>query len=374
MASSPRTSIAHLSDIHVAHATSNLKRLGRLLSPSGPGEGLVDVVTRLVMSSWFERRALGEPLMRSAHLKHRYDPRQLSAVLQSVREQKVDHVILTGDLTEMGAPSEMREAMAALDAFGWKGPNLTLMPGNHDRLNFRAVADFRSIACDRDYPLLNRITDDLFAIAVDSTAWGAELDWRDMMTMNARGRILVSDVEKIDKMLASLPPGAGCILCTHHHVIDLPPDGYVDDWAGKADARLSGKAEGSEALIDVAEARKVRLILFGHRHRATRDAFSIRGIPAACSGAVTRADSEGRLRYRIFEFEGANLVESRWVTITEDMVHAAPPVTAPVEGDDLKVTVKVSPDNLQQQMSDLTAKRKEMDRKILERMAKGKKG
>jgi membrane-bound lytic murein transglycosylase D len=91
--------------------------------------------------------------------------------------------------------------------------------------------------------LLDPITDELYAIAADTTAWGADLDWRDMMTMNARGRIPIGDVLKIDKLLASLPKGAGCILCTHHHVVDLPPDGYVDDWAGKADPRLAAQAE-----------------------------------------------------------------------------------------------------------------------------------
>jgi 3',5'-cyclic AMP phosphodiesterase CpdA len=365
--------IAHLSDLHVAHITANLKRLGRLLVPWSPGEGLIDMVTRLAMSSWFERRALGEPLVRGAHLTHRYDPRNLTAVLRSVGQQKVDHVVVTGDLSNMGEASELNEASAALAAHGWHASNVTIMPGNHDRMNFRGTTDFRSIAGDRDYPLLDRITDEVWVIAIDSTAWGPELDWRDTLTMNARGRISLDAIQKVDAMLATLPAGATSVLCTHHHLVDLPPDGYVDDWFGQVDARLAGKAENSDVLLDVAEARGVSLILFGHRHRSTRDGFTIRSIPAACSGAVTHPDLKGDLQYRIFEYEGARLVGSQWVSVSRKDVRETEPVTAALQGDDLKVTVQVGADNLQEQMTTLVTRRNEMDRQILDRIAKSTK-
>jgi 3',5'-cyclic AMP phosphodiesterase CpdA len=372
MSSGRSVRIAHLSDLHVAHVTANLKRIGRLVFPSAPGEGLFDVLTKLAVSSYFERHALIEPLLRSAHLTHRYDPRTLAAVLGSVARRGVEHVAVTGDLSTLGAASELREASAALSAYGWTGPRCTVVPGNHDRMNFRGVADFQALVCDRELPYLNPVSDELVTIGVDSTAWGADLDWRDMLAMNSRGRIPIPHIEKVDRLLASLPKGVAAILCVHHHVVDLPPDGYVDDWAAQLDPRLSGKAENAELLLDVASARRVALILFGHRHRATRDGFTIRSIPAACSGAVTEPDPQGRLRYRIFDFEGAKLVGSEWVTVEPGDIRQAPAITAPVESDGVKVTVKLDGSNLQEQLGRLKQKRKELDRQVLERFSRKK--
>ncbi|HQK21214.1 MAG TPA: hypothetical protein PLJ27_27365, partial [Polyangiaceae bacterium] len=105
--------------------------------------------------------------------------------------------------------------------------------------------------------------------------------------MNARGTFSADMVAKADELLSTVPKDAFKILCCHHHLVDLPPDGYVDDWSGKLDPRLAGPAEHASDILDLAEKYAVGLILFGHRHRATHHLFTIRGIPAACSGSVT---------------------------------------------------------------------------------------
>jgi len=365
--------IAHLSDLHVSHVTANLRRLGRMLLPGDTGEGWWDVVTRFATTSWFERQSLFEPLTRYSSLKHPYDPRLLTAVVEHARDQRSDHAIVTGDLSNLGAASELREAMATLRAFGFSGDRLTVLPGNHDRINLRGTSDWEGVVGGAGYPSLQRINDDIFAIAIDSTAHGANLDWRDMIALNSRGYVSSEDVIKADALLASVPREAMKILCVHHHVIDLPHDGYLDEWADKLDPRLAGKAENAEVLLDVAVARGVGLILFGHRHRPTHDHFEIRGIPASCSGAVTQPDTSGMLRYRVFDFDGPRIVKRTWFEL--DPIAAidkvSRPVTSPDLGDDEhKVTVSLHPGDLEKKLLELRDKRREAERKVLEKVAR----
>jgi len=308
--------IAHLSDLHVGHITANLVQLQRLLMPSGSGHGVLDVATRLVAGSWAERYSLLEPLLRSAHLMHHYETRNLVAVVQAARARGAAHVVLTGDIANLGAASELREAATVLRAFGYSGPTLTVVPGNHDVINFRGTPGFRPLVTLRDYPHLDLINESVCAVSVDTTAHAPELDWRDAFVLNSRGLVRERDVQAVDKLLSQAPPGAFRILCCHHHLVDLPPDGYVEAWSDRLDRRLAGRAANADALLDVAQTHGVGLILFGHRHRATHDQFTIRGIPAACSGAVTEPGANGLLRFRIFSFEGNRLVGREWVEVS----------------------------------------------------------
>ena len=318
--------IAHLSDLHVGHITANLVQLRHLLAPDEPGHGLLDMAARLVAGSWTERRSLLEPLFRSSHIMPDYETRNLVAVVQAARARGADHVVLTGDIANLGAASEFREAAAVLRAFGYSGSTLTVVPGNHDVINFRGTPGFRPLVTARDYPHLDLVNDSVCAVALDTTARAPDLDWRDALVLNSRGIVRPSDVETVDRLLRDAPPESFRILCCHHHLVDLPPDGYVEAWSDKVDHRLAGRAANAEALLDVAQARGVGLILFGHRHRATHDRFTIRGIPAACSGAVTELGPDGLLRFRIFEFEGNRLVGAEWVAVSP--LQASPQLVA----------------------------------------------
>jgi 3',5'-cyclic AMP phosphodiesterase CpdA len=366
--------IAHLSDLHVSHFSANLLRIGRLVLPRTRGEGAWDVATRLLASSWFERRSVWEPLLRSTHLTNDYKTRSLVAVVQSAREQGCEHVILTGDVANLGASSEMREAKLVLSAFGYEGNRITVVPGNHDVINFHGVAEFASVMGEAEWPHLERISDDVVVLAMDSTAHGKDLDWRDAIGMNAWGNFSQCAVEKADKLLGTVPKETFKILCCHHHVVDLPPDGYVDEWSGKIRPALSGPAMHADELLDVAEKHGVGLILFGHRHRATHHLFTIRGIPAACSGSVTELDGQGRLRYRTFDFEGTRIRRRRWIDAfpenasREVVMQALQGVSSARPDEEFRLTEPVSLRHIQRDMGKLLEKRKELDRKVLDKV------
>ncbi|MGH6874561.1 MAG: metallophosphoesterase family protein [Aestuariivirgaceae bacterium] len=98
--------LAHLSDPHLGPLPS--ARLSELLNKRLSG-----------YLSW--------------HLSRRkiHTPRALQLVLEDIRAHKPDHVALTGDLVNIGLPSEYENAHRWLEQFGppdW----ITFVPGNHD--------------------------------------------------------------------------------------------------------------------------------------------------------------------------------------------------------------------------------------------------
>jgi len=60
-------------------------------------------------------------------------PQVLEALTRAVRAAEADHVVVTGDLTQLGLPSEFDEARSILQALG-PPQKVFVVPGNHDAL------------------------------------------------------------------------------------------------------------------------------------------------------------------------------------------------------------------------------------------------
>jgi len=99
-------SLAHLSDLHLSSLHEVRFR---------------DLLNKRILGylSWFAKR-------RHVHL-----PEVLTALLTDMRLQRIDHTVITGDLTHLGLPFEYREALEWLEQLGDAG-QVTVIPGNHD--------------------------------------------------------------------------------------------------------------------------------------------------------------------------------------------------------------------------------------------------
>jgi len=100
------TRIAHLSDVHMLDARPSRARSGysmghRFLSFGRP----LDAVGRR---------------------------RKVAHALSAARRVGADHVVVSGDLTEIGAPGEFETLAEELHASGFAPERITLVPGNHD--------------------------------------------------------------------------------------------------------------------------------------------------------------------------------------------------------------------------------------------------
>ena len=98
--------VAHLSDLHLT--------------------SLVDVKIRDLLN----KRALGY-LSWQLRRRHEHAPEILAALLHDLREQALDHIVITGDLTQIGLPGEFQQARQWLETLG-SPTDVTVVPGNHD--------------------------------------------------------------------------------------------------------------------------------------------------------------------------------------------------------------------------------------------------
>ena len=62
-----------------------------------------------------------------------HDPAVLDALIRAVKAQSADHVVVTGDLTQLSLPEEFDAARQVLEAIG-SARNVFVIPGNHDAL------------------------------------------------------------------------------------------------------------------------------------------------------------------------------------------------------------------------------------------------
>lgn len=368
--------IAHLSDLHVTHVVSNLVRIAQLVLPRSAGESAWDITARIVSATWLKRSSLFEPFLRSTHLIPSYQTRNLVAVVQSAREQRCDHVIVTGDVANLGAESELFEAKMILQAFGYDAAHVTMAPGNHDVVNFFGVAEFQNVMELSPWPHLSWISPQIVAVVLDSTVYGPELDWRDALGLNARGGFSDEDLQRTEELLRSIPQGVFKIICCHHHLVDLPPDGYVDQLAEKFDRRQADPADRADEVLDLAEKYGVGLLLFGHRHRATHHLFTIRGIPACCGGSVTEVSKSGHLRYRVFDFEDGMIRRRKWIDVlpssanrevVEQVLHD---VSSVPRDDGWKLTHPIRGASLKSDIADAVEKQKAQNKQMLQQIKK----
>lgn len=111
----PAFRIAHLSDVH--------------LPPPPTAFRVRDLVSKRLLSrfAWARKK----------HRRHRREV--VDALTADIAAQGVDHLAITGDLTNFSTPEEFAQASAWLKGLG-EPSDVTVSPGNHDALVARGLA------------------------------------------------------------------------------------------------------------------------------------------------------------------------------------------------------------------------------------------
>ncbi len=225
--------------------------------------------------------------------------RGAAALCHSLLRVGVDHLLVTGDLTDKGRRREregFRRAFEPLLAAG----RVTLVPGNHDRAGDDVASEImpgpRVQAEERD---------GVFVVRLDSTAP------HNRSLLASHGHVGEAELAAVEAALDAAPRAALRVLALHHHPTPLPGDCLHESLASWLGIAWCDELAAGEALL-----RRIRgrcdLVLHGHRH-VPRQSVAFAGepgpVPVYTAGASTQL---GRVRifvHRAGALEGA----PRWL-------------------------------------------------------------
>jgi 3',5'-cyclic AMP phosphodiesterase CpdA len=268
------------------------------------------VFTLAHVSDWHATSLLGAPARALAtkrfwgwqswhrSRRKRHLPEVLACLLDDIRQQQPDHVVVTGDLTNVALEQEFVEAADTLRGFG--APDwITVVPGNHDAY----VGVDPACGWDRwapylcadgvapelapmpaDYPTL-RLRGELALIGLCSAL--------PTPLFMASGRLGAPQLERLERVLHE-QRGRTRVVALHHPPTDREVGWRrrLRDWAALQAVLLRAGAE---------------LVVHGHRHRSWFGTVPGPAGPIPVAGVRSSSDvgtsERRRAQYHLFRFE-----------------------------------------------------------------------
>lgn len=207
---------------------------------------------------------------------------------------QVDHVLCTGDVSNLGLEVEFRYARAFFDKIALGPAGVTVIPGNHDAYVAHGSVHFAAAFADyfapdpgwgEPWPTV-RIRDGVAIVGIDTSL---QTPW-----FTAWGRIGVPQLHRLEEILAD-PRLAGLqrVVAIHH-----PP-------AGK---RALSRIRGLRDCVPFAEVLArvgCELVLHGHEHENLAEHLAGPDGPIPVLGVVSGTYDANRparqARYRVFD-------------------------------------------------------------------------
>lgn len=179
--------------------------------------------------------------------------RAASALCRTLLAAKIDHVVVSGDITHRGRRDEYARFQQVFHPLLRTG-RLTVVPGNHDRLGEDVRAEISGGS-----RVWRTSSDGLCVVAVDSTG-PHNRTW-----LASHGAVTEDQLHRIDSLLADAPRDAIKVVALHHHPLPLPEDTLSE----RLVTRL-GSINGSELSLGPRLVERLcgrcDLLLHGHRH------------------------------------------------------------------------------------------------------------
>ena len=260
--------LAHLSDVHLAPLPSVTWR--QLASKRITG-----------YLNW--KRGRGKSMGRAT----------LDALTRDLLDRSPDHVVVSGDLTNLALPAEIENAARWLATLG-PPESVSTVPGNHDAYVPGAVeaattAWAANMTGERrgsaHYPYMRRAGP--VALIGCSTAEATP-------PFVAAGPFRAAQAERLERMLADAGrDGAFRVVVIHH-----PPV--------RGAAPPLKRMLGIGRFQDVIERKGAELVLHGHTHLPTQHAITGRAVPVigVSAGGQDVRGHKPAARYNLFEIEG----------------------------------------------------------------------
>lgn len=217
-----------------------------------------------------------------------------AAVAELADDASIDHVVVTGDLTNLALESELARARKILAPLAHK---ISVIPGNHDVYTRGAeksrrfethFGDWMWSGTDLDYPWLKLLGD--VALLGFSSALAR-------LPFIATGHVSQAQLARLAALHESGAFAGRCAVALVHH--NVHPRGFRKD-------RMHGLGN-REPFIAALAAAGVRLVLHGHTHVAHR--FEHEGVTIIGSGSSTWSslDPAHVGRYNVYDIDATGL-------------------------------------------------------------------
>lgn len=236
-----------------------------------------------------------------------YHTEAFEDMVKDLNAAGVDHVLCTGDVTNLAFEQEFRFARQRFDQLALGPTGVTVLPGNHDayvnegRAHFAAVfADYCTTDAgwewsDGDpspWPIV-RVRGGLAIIGMSTSH---QTPW-----FTAYGRAGERQLERLGKALVDPRLRGLCRVVAIHH----PP-------AGRRAASAIRGFKDREAFAAIVKEHGAELVVHGHEHRDLREILptpsgtvEVLGVP---SGTYEAGKPEKTARYRIFDIAGGRVI------------------------------------------------------------------
>ena len=260
------------------------------------------------------KRWIGAMNLLSSRSRH-YHVDAFDHMVDDMNEQGIEHVLCTGDVTNLALEQEFRFARGKFDRLAGGPEHVTVIPGNHDAYVAQGIAYFASVFdeyhrsdagwtwtdADRD---IDDIGDDLRwpivrtrgELAVIGISTSRATPW-----FTAYGRVGPGQLARVRKALSDSRLAAKARLVAIHH----PPAGK------RAFNKIRGLRDHAAFAQVIAEVG-ADLIVHGHEHQDLVEELAGPGGPVPVRGIASgtyhhnKPDRIGR--YRVFEIDGGKFV------------------------------------------------------------------
>jgi Icc protein len=240
--------------------------------------------------------------------------RGTESICHALVEAGVDHVVVTGDVTQKGRRREwdgFTRAFAPLLEAG----RVTVVPGNHDR----AEEDVASLIMPG--PRVQTIEQDgLFVVRVDSTGP------HNRSLLTSHGHVGEEDIAAVERALDEAPRKALVALALHHHLHPLPGDCFREDLVSWLGWPWCDELPAGRRLLERIQGR-CDLVLHGHRHLPSES--HALGFARRPTRIYNAGSSPALGKVRIFRHRSGTLDGTpRWLAVRPSTVRVASRVAA----------------------------------------------
>jgi Icc protein len=176
------------------------------------------------------------------------------AFADALIEAEIDHVVVTGDLTEAGRVSAYRDFQRVFAPLIDSG-RVTIVPGNHDRLGDDVGRDFMD---GRRVDVVK--APGLHVVRIDSTG-----PHNRSSIVAAHGLICSAVLDQLETALAEAGSDELCVILLHHHPVPLPGESFFERLSCSLGLPYARELTLGHELLRRALGR-CDLVLHGHRH------------------------------------------------------------------------------------------------------------